>query len=220
VPNPAPDAAAPTIGAVVVPATSQSRDIDVRITATDDVGVTQIRLATEDGNWGAWQAFAPTTRFTLKAGLGLHGVYVQVRDAAGRESNIVYKLTTVTGNAPNPNPLPAPAPAPEPDPDPAPAPAPDPQPGPDIAVPTLRNVTIPATSAASAIDVRIDAVDDHAVTQMRLATDDGNWGAWQPFQATARFNLRAGIGFRGVYVQVRDAAGHESGSLYRTIRVG
>ena len=108
---------------------------------------------------------------------------------------------------------------PEPDPVPEPDPAPDPQPGPDLVAPTLREVLVPATSPTSAIDVRIDAVDDVAVTQLRLATDDGNWLPWQAYSPTVRFTLRGGIGYRGAYVQVRDAAGRESGILYRRITV-
>ena len=53
-----------------------------------------------------------------------------------------------------------------------------------------------------------------------MATDNGNdWTAWQPFTPAMQFTLRAGIGFRGVYVQVRDAARNESAMVYRTTRV-
>ncbi len=214
-PQPGPDLQAPVVAGVTLPATTATRVIDVRIDATDDVGVSQVRLATEDGNWQAWQAFAPSVRFTLTAGLGYRGVYVQVRDAAGGESNIVYRLTTLVGDEPAPDPVPEPQPEPEPEPQPDPVPAP----GPDLTAPTLRGVTVPATSATSVIDVRIDAIDDHGVTQVRLATDDGYWQAWQPFAQQLRFTLRAGIGYRGVYVQVRDAAGNESGALYRRVTV-
>lgn len=215
-PQPAPDVSAPAIDAVLLPATTATRDIDVKVTAHDDVAVTQVRLATEDGNWKAWQAFTPTVRFTLTAGLGLRGVYVQVRDAAGRESNIVYRLTMLTGNEP----APAPAPDPVPDPAPAPDPAPDPAPAPvDAAAPVLSNVVVPATSRTSAIDVAITATDDVGVTQVRMADDWGTWGPWQAYAPTMRFTLRAGIGYRGVYVQVRDAAGRESATLYRRVTV-
>lgn len=88
-----------------------------------------------------------------------------------------------------------------------------------MTAPTLRQVTVPVTTATSVIEVVIDGVDDRAITQLRLATDDGNWGAWQAHAPTVRFTLRAGIGYRGVYVQLRDAAGNESVALYRTTRV-
>jgi hypothetical protein len=222
-PNPVPvgDAADPVIATVTVPATTQSQVIDVTIAATDDVAVKQVRFANDYGVWEAWQAFTPAMRFSLRAGIGTRGVYTQVRDAANRESNVVYRTTIVTAQnpAPAPNPVPVPDPEPDPAPNPVPDPAPNPAPGPDVVAPTLRQVTVPATTATSAIDVVIDGIDDHAVTQMRLATDDGNWGAWQAFTPTVRFTLRAGIGFRGVYVQLRDAAGNESASLYRTTRV-
>ena len=89
-----------------------------------------------------------------------------------------------------------------------------------MTAPTLRQVTVPATTAVSAIDVVIDAADDRGIAQVRLADDWGVWGAWQAYTPTVRFTLRAGLGYRGVYVQVRDAAGNESVALYRTTRVG
>jgi hypothetical protein len=227
-PNPVPaqDAADPVLATVTVPATTQSQAIDVAIAATDDIAVTQVRFANDYGVWEAWQPHAATVRFSLRAGLGTRGVYTQVRDAVGRESNVIYRTTVVTAQnppppapAPNPAPNPVPNPVPNPQPEQQPQPQPNPQPGPDVTDPTLRQVTLPATTAASAIDVVIDGIDDRAVTQVRLATDDGNWGAWQAFTPTVRFTLRAGIGFRGVYVQLRDAAGNESVALYRTTRV-
>lgn len=212
-PVPAVDAADPALTGVTVPATTLSQVIAVTIAATDDVGVHQVRFANDYGVWEAWQPFSATMQFSLRVGIGTRGVYTQVRDAVGRESNVVYRTTLVTAQEPAPEP--APDPAPEPDPEPQPEPAP----GPDVTAPTLRQVTIPATTVTSAIDVVIDGVDDHGITQMRLATDDGNWGAWQAHAPTVRFNLRAGIGYRGVYVQLRDAAGNESGSLYRMTHV-
>ena len=81
-------------------------------------------------------------------------------------------------------------------------------------------MTVPATTITSAVNVVIDAVDDRAVTTVRMATENGDdWTAWQPFTPTMRFTLRPGLGLRGVYVQTRDAAGNESNIVYRLTRV-
>lgn len=90
------DAADPVLFSVVVPDPAPSRDIVVRTVATDDVGVTQMRLANEDGNWGAWVAYSAERQHALSAGASIYkGVYVQVRDAAGRMSGITYVRTTL-----------------------------------------------------------------------------------------------------------------------------
>ncbi|MCW2925314.1 MAG: hypothetical protein JWM98_2718, partial [Thermoleophilia bacterium] len=109
-------------------------------------------------------------------------------------------------------PAPAPAPAPVPVPVPVPAPAPGPN-----AAPVLRAVTIPAQTTTRLITVRIDATDDVAVTQVRLANEDGTWQAWRAFAPTITWQLNAGANKRGVYVQVRDGAGRESASIYSRI---
>ena len=99
-----------------------------------------------------------------------------------------------------------------------PAPRPDAAPTPDAAAPTLNAITVPATTSSRTIMVGIDATDNQAVTQMRLANEDGNWGTWTTFNANATHQLSAGYSIKGVYVQVRDAAGNESSVIYRTLR--
>lgn len=65
------------------------------IEAADDVAVTQVRVANEDGNWGAWTDFADEVPHQLTAGNTYKVVYAQVRDAAGRESNVLFARTLV-----------------------------------------------------------------------------------------------------------------------------
>ena len=89
------DAADPALTAVVLPETSPTAAVTVKLTATDDVGVTQVRFANEDGTWGAWKAFAAEVPHTLTAGNTYKVVYAQVRDAAGRESNVLFGRTLV-----------------------------------------------------------------------------------------------------------------------------
>lgn len=90
------DEADPALVALELPETTQVRDVVVRITATDDIGVTQVRLANEDGEWGEWKAFdADGVPHRLTAGTTYKVVYAQVRDAVGRESNVLFARTQV-----------------------------------------------------------------------------------------------------------------------------
>jgi hypothetical protein len=89
------DAADPALTAVTIPNPTPTATVTVTLDATDDIGVTQVRFANEDGNWQAWKAFAPQVTHTLTAGAGLKAVYAQVRDAAGRESNVLFVRTQV-----------------------------------------------------------------------------------------------------------------------------
>lgn len=88
------------------------------------------------------------------------------------------------------------------------------------AAPSIRTVTVPKTATTPKVAVVIDAVDDKAVTRMRLATESGNFGAWQPFAASTDFTLTPGLGIRGVFVQVMDAGFDASNIVYvKTTRV-
>lgn len=89
------DAADPVLNMVVVPNPAITRQINVELEATDDIGVAQVRFANEDGNWGAWVAFAGVVQHQLTANAGPKAVFVQVRDAAGRESNVRMVRTTL-----------------------------------------------------------------------------------------------------------------------------
>jgi sugar lactone lactonase YvrE len=193
-----PDAVAPSLTKVTLPATTTTRDVKLAITATDAVGITQARVANEDGVWGAWKAYATPLAHQLTAGLSYKGVYVQVRDAAGNESAVAWTTTQlVAGETATPNPPAGGAP--------------------DTTAPTLRAFTVPATTAARTVTVTIDAIDDVKVTQVRFANEDGTWGTWKAYAPAMQHQLSAGYSIKGVYVQVRDAAGNESGLLFRTL---
>jgi sugar lactone lactonase YvrE len=197
-PPPVADTVAPTLTRLTLPATTTARDIQVTLEATDDVGITHVRFANEDGNWQAWKAWSNPATHTVTAGLTFKVVYAQVRDAAGNESTVRFATTRlVEGAADQPPPAPGPV---------------------DTVAPTLTAITLPATTTVRTITVTITAADDVRVTQMRLANEDGNWGPWVAFDANATHTLSAGYSIKGVYVQVRDAAGNESGTLYRTLR--
>jgi hypothetical protein len=88
----------PVIQSVTVPPSSTSRTITVSVSASDNTAVTQMRMATEQGDdWTQWRPYQSSFPFTLRPGLGYHGVFVEVRDAAGNESQPVYAITNVTG---------------------------------------------------------------------------------------------------------------------------
>ncbi|MCB0879427.1 MAG: hypothetical protein KDC46_10685 [Thermoleophilia bacterium] len=192
VPPPVADAADPVLVTVSIPSLTPTAAIQVGIEATDDTGVRQVRLANEDGNWKAWQDFADVVDWQLSAGQGLKAVYVQVRDGAGRTSNVILSRSKVAADAPPPPP-PGGGPA-----------------EPDTTAPVLAAITIPAETTTQTVGVALDATDDVAVSQVRFANEDGNWAGWQAYKANMQWPLTAGYGFKLVYAQVRDAAGNES----------
>jgi hypothetical protein len=89
------DNADPVLSAMVIPNPTKTAAITVKLTATDDIGVTEVRFANEDGTWGPWVAFAAEVPHTLTAGNTNKVVYAQVRDAAGRESAVLFAKTLV-----------------------------------------------------------------------------------------------------------------------------
>lgn len=184
-PPPPADAVDPVLGAVAMPATTTTQDISVAIAATDNVAVTGYRIANNDGVWSAWTAFASPVNHRLLAGFGIKGFTVQVRDAAGNESNTIYKTISYV--------------------DPVAPPVVN-----DIADPVLISAAIPPITNTQAVTVTVDATDDTKVTRIRFANEDGNWGAWQPYAATRQWNLSAGYGQKLVFVQVSDAYWHDS----------
>jgi len=199
-PLPVPDVTAPTLTSITLPATTSTATIDVTIAATDNVGVTGMRTANENGDWSPWRPFATPAAHTLSAGYGVKGVFVQVRDAAGLESGVIYKTLSYAKADPGPNPDPPP-------------------PGPDAA-PTITAVTVPATSTTRSVEVVTTATDDKGLQAIRFATEDGNWQEWRtPYAARTTFDLSAGLGIKGVFVQVRDTAGQTSNTMYRTLTV-
>ncbi len=100
---------------------------------------------------------------------------------------------------------------------PGPHPIPGAEPKPDLLPPTLQAVTAPADTTAASVPVRVTAIDDLGVTEMRIADEQGNWGAWQPYSGAFDVALSDGIGTKLVYVQVRDVRQQESGVLYAVV---
>jgi hypothetical protein len=184
--RPVADLVAPTLVNVTVPAVATTQTISVVINATDAVsGVAQVRIANEDGNWGPWKPFAPTVTHTLTPGHGGKGIFVQVKDLAGHESNALFRQLNF-------------------------------QPVVDTQAPVLVSAVVPATNAGATVNVTTVVTDDTGPAMMRFATEEGVWGEWVPYAPVKAAPVSAGTGTKGVFVQVRDAAGHDSGALYRT----
>lgn len=87
--EPTPDLLAPTLQSVVAPAETTAASVSVAVSASDDVGVTEMRIADEQGNWGAWQPYATAFDVALSDGIGTKLVYVQVRDVRHQESEVL-----------------------------------------------------------------------------------------------------------------------------------
>ena len=185
------DVADPILVSASIPAVTNDRTVTLTMEATDDVAVTRVRTANEDGVWSAWQPYAASVQVTLSAGYGSKALFIQVGDAAGRDSSIRQLQTRYQADA---NITPGPA---------------------DAVAPVLVDAVVPAASQTQQVSVALSASDNIAVAQARFAGEDGNWGPWQPFTATMMHTLSAGYTFKIISIQVRDAAGNESNVLVR-----
>ena len=87
------DAAKPVLRSVTLPNPTATQLVTVTIDATDDVGVTGVRLANENGVWQVWQPYTPTVQNLATPLALIKGVFVEVRDATGKESNVAFKTT-------------------------------------------------------------------------------------------------------------------------------
>ncbi len=241
------DGTAPVITALSVnPTTTTGTAVTLAIGATDASGVTHLRIR-EDGVQGGWIAFTGSVPHTITERLGAHELVVEVRDAAG---NVAAASVTVTRVAPAPAPQPTPTqpiptqptptqPAPtQPKPtQPAPttpkpaAPAQPANPGGTGTVqggggvaaerPTITKLSIPVQLfRGTRITVRIAAAGTGGVSHVRFSTAGTRWSAWRPLTAASLVNLPKGPGWKGVFVQVRDAAGTPSVPYFQPVLVG
>lgn len=104
-------------------ATTTKSNVTLSLSATDNVGVTGIRLSNNPSFAGSVQEPYKITRdWTLNSGNGIKTVYVRFYDAIGNASEVYSDTITLTAAdvAPAPAPTPAPAPAPAPSPIPTP----------------------------------------------------------------------------------------------------
>lgn len=183
------DTIAPTLESVTVPAITTTQAIDIAVGAADNVAVTGMRLANEDGEWAAWQAYTPTVRWTLSPGFGVKAVFVQVRDAAGNLSAEVLKYTSHQAIVDTADPVIT-----------------------AVTVPAIVHAADPLTAT---VPVAIEVTDDTGATEVRFADESGDYGAWQAFAPTVNVSTSPGYGSKAIFVQVRDDAGHWSNEALR-----
>ncbi|MCW2956796.1 MAG: hypothetical protein JWO69_1665 [Thermoleophilia bacterium] len=154
------------------------------------------RYANEDGNWKAGTVSRVRPFIAPSKGAGYKGVYVQLVatcDDGTHYSNVVYTRYTMpkVGTA-----------APKP------------------ATPILHSVSVPKTASGGTIAIKVKATDDRKITRIRFATEDGNWGVWGTYRPALGAPVSAGVGYKGLYVQVGDASGRTSStSFHRFTRV-
>ncbi|MCW2974027.1 MAG: hypothetical protein JWN72_2300 [Thermoleophilia bacterium] len=238
---------APVLNEVTLPNPAVTQAITVSIDAADDTAVTEMRLATEEGDWGGWTKFDAAASFTLTAGNGARGVFVQVRDAEHLESRSLYRTTVAAVPAVVVPPVAVPpvvvppvvAPPVVAPPVVVPPVVVPPVVVPPVVVPpvvvppvvvppvvappvrdtkapVLEELTLPKTIATRTVTVSTKASDNVAVTRMRLASDNGVWQPWQDYAAATPWTVAPTAMVKGVFVQVRDAAGNESNVKYLT----
>jgi hypothetical protein len=200
--RPVPDLADPVV-TITAPTSSYSSSIALGITASDDIGVTHIRYATEEGTfseWEPWTSGSTTIQRELTAGLGSRVVAVQVRDAAFKVSATAQASIVVEA--------------------PLPADLPEVPTGPrDTVAPKIWALVVPRTTCSRRIVLRIAARDDVAVRQVRTAGESGRFGAWRTFSPRLVHFVSRGATRKVVYVQVRDAWGNVSNLTARRTTV-
>lgn len=184
------DVTAPTVSAFSAPPTTTTAAIALSMSAQDDTAVADLRL-TEDGVRGEWQPWAASLSHNLAGGVGAHVLTIEARDAAGNVSLPVS--VTVQQDAPTVAP-----------------------PG-DRVRPSIVRVAMPAQVRGRRVPVVITARDDRAAVLVRFAGEGGRWGAWQPARGRRLALLSPGLGWKGVFIQVRDAAGNRSRPWFQTV---
>jgi hypothetical protein len=213
--KPVPDVTAPTL-TVTTPATSTARVISLAISSSDAIGVTHLRIAGDDGNFGAWEAWhgGATTHVADLVAYGTHTFSVQVRDAAYNVSDTAN--VTVVFAAPPVVVVPI-------------VPVVDTRsvvlgggaslPVADRIAPVIRAMTVPSRSCSRSILLRIVAADAGGVRFVRVANEHGRYGRWHAYSPKLRQLLSPRAGRKLVTVQVRDRAGNISRAVSRRVLV-
>lgn len=88
---PTPDTTAPVLRGITVPEFADGAIVRIAIDAEDDRRVAKVRTADENGTWSDWRDFVPELDVTLSDGPGVKGIYVQVMDVGGNESEATYR---------------------------------------------------------------------------------------------------------------------------------
>jgi hypothetical protein len=223
--KPVPDVTAPTL-TVTAPASSTARVVTLAISSSDAIGVTHLRIAGDDGNFGPWESWSggATSRSADLGSYGTRTFSVQVRDASYNVSDTA-NVTIVF--APPPVVVVPTLPVVDPTSGQAADVAPPVVVGGggvvrrtvDHRAPVIRALVVPTRSCSRIIILRLAARDASGVRLVRIANEDGRYGRWRAFSPRVRQVLSRRLGRKLVTVQVRDAAGTVSRAASRRVLV-
>lgn len=206
-----PDSADPTLS-VEAPTRSISSQVILTLHAGDDVGVTHVRRAGADGDFGPWMAWRSGTAamaHLFAAGTGPRTMFLQVRDASWKVSPVV-RVAVVIGREPAAD---VPVGDLEPEAESRVVPARDRK------APRIVSLRVPARSCSRRVVLRLGASDDVTVKYVRIANEDGRYGKWKRYRPRLVHFLSRRAGFKRVTVQVADASGNVSRASTRKLRV-
>ncbi|MFA5114423.1 MAG: hypothetical protein WC529_09085, partial [Candidatus Margulisiibacteriota bacterium] len=196
------DTASPTVDSLllkdrVTGSTAFTNQLTVTLEAlgvsADAVSMRIAQDASFTQNSTGWISYTATTEYTFTAGDGNRTAYLQVRDAAYNESNIVNDNILVDTASPMVDSI------------------------------LLRDRVTGSTVRTNQLTVTIEATNVSAdAVSMRIAQDASftqNSTGWISFTATTEYTFTAGDGNRTAYYQVRDLASNESNVVNDSILV-
>ena len=84
----------PIVVSVTAPAETTNATVPVTVSASDPDGnaIVKLRIADENGDFGAWRPWTPSFEVALTNGIGTKRIYVQVMDEPGRVSEANYAV--------------------------------------------------------------------------------------------------------------------------------
>lgn len=148
-----------------------------------------MRLSNVENEWtSAWMPYTPEYEWNLSAGEGLKTVYVQARDSAGLESQVVSRTIYLD------------------------------QTPPDVTTFTINNGTAYTLSRDVDLYVDIGTSEASLPVQVSVSNqEDGPFTTWYDLLSPIHWQLTPGDGTKNVYAVFRDAAGNETAKQSATI---
>lgn len=159
---------------------SQKVTIKTLITDPDAGDSVQMRLSNVENEWTyAWVPYTPEYEWNLSAGEGLKTVYVQAKDSAGLESQVVSRTIYLD------------------------------QTPPDVTTFTINNGTAYTLSRDVDLYMDIGTSEASLPVQVSVSNqEDGPFTTWNDLQSPIHWQLTPGDGTKTVYAVFRDAAGN------------
>ncbi len=150
-------------------------------------GVKDMQFSNDDSSYSAWQAYAPSTSWTLTAGDGAKTVYAQFRDNAGNTSKtskaIMLDTTAPTGA---------------------------------VSISTTTPGYVNSGTVSLALSAT-DGSGGSGLAKMRFSNDNSTWGDWVAYGTGTSWAVPAGDGAKTVYAQFQDNAGNVSTSCSTSV---